>query len=1110
MSKVFKIIGTISGVVSMVGNIIAPGNPISAALAVNAGLMNTLAKVTAKKPPAQGSMTTILIQANAASPYLMGETYYGGVMRHDVGYGGKVSKVQNPYRAMPIVYSGCGPVDGLVDMYADFIAVPFSGAAATGYYAGFMYRDYQLGATPESDALAAQWGGMPGWSSAHKLSGKAAIMWSLKFDKDGEKYAGAVPQLGAVWRGVKVYDPRLDSTHPGGSGSHRITNEATWAYSQNPALHALTYAYGRYKSGKKIFGIGLPATSILIANYVAWANVCDANGWKVGGIIFEPGDRWANLKRIMAAGSAEPIFAGGSLSVKYDAPRVSLVTITADDMADSDGRVRAMQTWRDRINTIVPKYRSALHKWEYVESAAIVGSSYLAEDGEEKIDTYQVDLCQDKDQAAQLAAYRLVNGREISPIDITLKPGFRFYRPGDMVTLDIPEMGLVDQDCVIIQRVVDPQNFSVQFTLMSETAAKHDFALGKTGTAPPTPTLTSAEDKDLVAQTNALGGQATAVAFKRSATQPSTPGDSTGTPATWYADTSSVPASANPMWATYGTRENSISDFIWQTPIPAEGIDGIDGIDGTSPPLIVVASTHQTFRYDTTDTPLSQTTTITATRQNTAGTTEWQLREADGTVLYNWRTAASMVSGGGADSSPNNDTLVMDQARFQALLAAGSTTGLILEARMSGATSVQDRISIVKVRDGVEGNAGVGAWTPTTVGGSYTRAGGNLTGIFEVRSTESFAQARASGRITSTADTTAIGLYDPVAGTVYELITYSVFGSDVRRHHYGVAQAATGVAPVVGQAWELAHIGTEIRAFINGIDVGSIGPGVPADRALMASFRTGSGSKTIENCTFAKGGAPGSDGLSIAATKPILTVARNPYGAPKSGELPKTTQLIVYDGFTDITSLCTFSRTVNHCTASNDGGGAFTLTAIGTDGGGVYYNDAYFDVTAEAPDGREITMRIATTAERDGPAASRATAALSTMTTSGTFVEVGHVDIVAADGATISGGGSANYQATNTGAGVRYATAEAKVSIQNLTDGGSESDGSSVVGSAASYIAGDGPSDIGSVSAGHSAPNTSGGPKTFRVRLYMRKYSGLANINTTGGTYSGSVTVEVA
>lgn len=502
MSKVFRTLGKISGIAAAIGNVIAPGNPISMALAVNSAIMTTIGNATAKKPPAQGSVTQITIASNSETPYLIGETYYGGVMRHDVGYGGKVGKVQNPYRGMVIVYSGCGPVQGLVSMHADFITVPFSGSAATGYYAGFMYRDSQLGASPEASALTPEWGSMPGWGASYKLSGKAAILWGLKFDKDGKIYTSGVPQLGAVWQGVMAYDPTADSTRPGGSGSQRIDDETTWEYSENPRDHAISYIYGRYVDGKKIFGIGLSEDAIDIVAFTAWGNVCETNGWKVGGVIFEPGDRWANLKRIMAAGSAEPIFAGGVLSVKYDAPRVSLVTITPDDYADGAYRTKGMQTWRDRINTIVPKFRSGAHKWEYVESDAITDAGYLTEDGEEKIDTYQIDLCQQKDAAAQLAAYKLVNGREMFPIERNLKPEFRFYRPGDMVTIDDPEGGLIEQDCIIVRRSVDPQTLAVRVVMMSETAGKHDFALGKTGTAPPTPTLLDPADRDDVAGVN--------------------------------------------------------------------------------------------------------------------------------------------------------------------------------------------------------------------------------------------------------------------------------------------------------------------------------------------------------------------------------------------------------------------------------------------------------------------------------------------------------------------------------------------------------------------------------------------------------------------------------
>ncbi|MFG5445095.1 hypothetical protein ACFJZM_13600, partial [Enterococcus faecalis] len=85
-----------------------------------------------------------------------------------------------------------------------------------------------LGECPESTALAPQWAGATGWGSTSKLSGQAAIGWSFLFDKEGKRFASGLPQLGAYGQWVKVYDPRLDSTFPGGSGSHRVDDETTW------------------------------------------------------------------------------------------------------------------------------------------------------------------------------------------------------------------------------------------------------------------------------------------------------------------------------------------------------------------------------------------------------------------------------------------------------------------------------------------------------------------------------------------------------------------------------------------------------------------------------------------------------------------------------------------------------------------------------------------------------------------------------------------------------------------------------------------------------------------------------------------------------------------
>src|SRR3546814_6035561 len=88
-----------------------------------------------------------------------------------------------------------------------------------------------------------------------------------------------------------VLDPRKDSTYPGGSGSHRALNESTYEWSDNPALHALTWALGRWENGKRPVGIGAPVANIRVSDFVEAANIADANGWTMGGV-----ERWEEQK----------------------------------------------------------------------------------------------------------------------------------------------------------------------------------------------------------------------------------------------------------------------------------------------------------------------------------------------------------------------------------------------------------------------------------------------------------------------------------------------------------------------------------------------------------------------------------------------------------------------------------------------------------------------------------------------------------------------------------------------------------------------------------------------------------------------------------------------
>src|SRR3546814_14507856 len=119
----------------------------------------------------------------------------------------------------------------------------------------------------------------------------------------------------------------------------------------------------------------------------------------------------------------------GILSFKHDAPAVSLDTITEEHIADGNMSVVAMQSYRDRLNTILPKYRSADHNWEMTQAEAVTVSEYVTEDGEERSAEWPFNFVKDVDQAAHLNEYRLVNGQALPPTELACMPPHRAYRP---------------------------------------------------------------------------------------------------------------------------------------------------------------------------------------------------------------------------------------------------------------------------------------------------------------------------------------------------------------------------------------------------------------------------------------------------------------------------------------------------------------------------------------------------------------------------------------------------------------------------------------------------------------------------------------------------------
>lgn len=469
----------------------------AAASAIAGGLalgLNVAATLTAKKPKVSGVQTSWSADPDAPIPIIFGRTLMSGEIRYRKQHGSK-----NKWDTMVSGLSGCGPINAILQTYMEEDPIGFTGGGLNGVHkidgADRIWQRVQLGQCPEPSYLVPPKDTPPGWTTAHKLSGYAAVINTFEYDAKGDYTLTSTPKMNWLGEGVLCYDPRLDSTYPGGSGPCRWDDPSTWVYSECGWIQGLTFAIGWHQGPDaiRVGGVGMDIGSIDVASFVEAANIADANNWKSGGRVTTADDKWEVMKSLAQAGGGEPIRYGAILSCFVNAPRVSIGTIYASDLIGT-GSASTAQTIRDRVNGITPRYTSEDHFWEQVPAGTVQNADYLAADrGRERTKMVAYPMVQCKagetpDQAAQLAAYDIANAREASPITLPLKLRWLGYRAGDCLTLeDHPAFGWCrGKDVIVIKRQLDPSTATVTLTMRTEDPSKHPWALSRVGVPAPT------------------------------------------------------------------------------------------------------------------------------------------------------------------------------------------------------------------------------------------------------------------------------------------------------------------------------------------------------------------------------------------------------------------------------------------------------------------------------------------------------------------------------------------------------------------------------------------------------------------------------------------------
>lgn len=214
------------------------------------------------------------------------------------------------------------------------------GVAAT--YSGYLTVQIRTEGT-DANYISINGGGK--WGSSRRLTGCAYIYLRIKRTGNTKKaespLVGGLPsRVTVIGEGAPLYDPRKDSTVPGGSGSHRATNQSTWgAYTDaddcdNPVLQLLWWLIGWEINNKLSVGCGVPYTRIDMESFITAANICDetvalATGgtqkrYRTSGTASDSDDRMDIINNLLASMNGTLRDNAGKLSV----------TVMKNDLAD--------------------------------------------------------------------------------------------------------------------------------------------------------------------------------------------------------------------------------------------------------------------------------------------------------------------------------------------------------------------------------------------------------------------------------------------------------------------------------------------------------------------------------------------------------------------------------------------------------------------------------------------------------------------------------------------------------------------------------------------------------------------------------------------------------
>lgn len=278
------------------------------------------------------------------------------------------------------------------------------------------------------------------WKATSVCSGMTYVVVERKYN---EKFDKGIPEFEFILRGLRLYDPRKDSTVAGGSGSHRLNDPSTWEFSENPALQRLNYQLGLrgQVSGRTLIGEGKSLGQLDLGSYFAAMNACDAlrNGkatYRASLLVTGEDDHTEVLKEFDDAMAGYGMNRRGLSGVIAGAPQIPVLDVGPDDIdAGRAVQIKRRKSAFELYNSIGGQFISKEANWNPESLKPVTINADVAADGRMRQTSNDFLQVTDPDIAQYLLQIRYRQNRKggSATIPVSRRVGFN-VEEGNWIT----------------------------------------------------------------------------------------------------------------------------------------------------------------------------------------------------------------------------------------------------------------------------------------------------------------------------------------------------------------------------------------------------------------------------------------------------------------------------------------------------------------------------------------------------------------------------------------------------------------------------------------------------------------------------------------------------